>query len=828
MKRKDVLRLLAGISASLCMTACSAAGTVLPTPQKAEATEETGDEDLLMEAMEQVVPSHSSSAGKSETVYVLKDADGDTSQVIVSDQLKNRYGDTTITDSTELDNITNVNGYGDYSANSDGTITWEADGSDVFYRGTTEKELPLDVNISYELDGVPVSAEEIAGKSGHVTICLDYENKTSETVTVDGEEYEVSVPFAVMSGMLLPNDHFSNVEAENGRVINEGSKQIVVGLAYPGLRDSLDWDDVIERSSNEEAKEKLEEVNFPEYVRIDADVTDFELGMTVTLAGCDLLQQADVEDGLDLSEVQDKMNELRDGSQQLVDGSAKLKDGSSELLSGSNALADGSRKLTDGAAALSDGAGRLYDGTASLKDGADTLYDGAESLKNGTSDLYKGSSDLKDGSAKLSDGAGRLYDGVVSYTDGAKSISDGADKLADGTKNAKEGADKLRAALSANDIRGNAGKISDGAAALSAGIAQLESSLTDGLANSSAQMQQAATLLGGVASWMGQTMDAIDAYGAIPAENLAIPDELAPYSDVLASLCGKSLTDCQNALISYNSLHYAYVSAPDSVDAAALANACASCRSIAAACEGEAAVYQGMIGSLSELGGNAGSGIAALKEGAENLAAGAKAFGDGIGALADGVDQLGGGLDALSDGADKLSAGVKTLVANNGALIQGASDLKDGARALSDGAGTLCDGTGRLNDGASALYDGIGQLRDGAGELKDGAGSLKGGCADLYDGSVTLDDGIGKLNAGMASLDEGVAELRDGMIRLDEEGIQEITKLLGDNAAEVLNRFKAVKEAGKNYTSFSGALDDEEDADNSVRFIYKTGAVSTK
>ena len=131
------------------------------------------DDDILFEAMEQVIPSHSSSAGKTETVYVLMNADGEESSVIVSEQLKNKDGSAEVTDSTELKDIVNVKGYGDYTQNDDGTITWDAAGSDVFYQGSTDKELPLEVNISYELNGEAVSAEQIAGADGHVSIILD-------------------------------------------------------------------------------------------------------------------------------------------------------------------------------------------------------------------------------------------------------------------------------------------------------------------------------------------------------------------------------------------------------------------------------------------------------------------------------------------------------------------------------------------------------------------------------------------------------------------------------------------------------------------------------
>ncbi|MBR6256047.1 MAG: hypothetical protein IKR23_01610 [Lachnospiraceae bacterium] len=825
MKRKQIMKLLTGISLSVCLMGCSSVGTALPMITKQDTQMDVSEEDVLMEAMEQVIPSHSSTSGKNETVYVLMNADGDASQVIVSDQLKNKDGVQSLNDSTELTDIINVNGYGSYTQNDDGTITWDAQGSDIFYQGTTDKELPLDVMISYELDGVPVSAEELAGKSGHVAICLDYKNNTKETVEVDGTEYEVSVPFAVMSGMMLSNDHFTNVEAENGRVINEGNNQIVVGLAYPGLKESLDWDSVIEHSANEEAKEALEEVSFPESIRIEADVTGFELGMTVTLAGCDLLQQADVEDGIDLSEVQAKMDELSEGAAALADGSCELKNGTHELYSGTEELYSGSTELKDGAGALKDGSSSLCDGIGELKNGSDTLLGGAGSLKEGTTELYNGTNDLKDGSGKLAGGAESLYEGVISYTDGAKNVSDGAEKLSAGAASAKEGADKLNAAIKNSDISGNAAKLSAGAAELSEGLAQLDTGLTSALNDSSSKMQQAETLLNGVCEWMGQTLDGIEAYGAVPAEMLVIPEALAPYDEALKGICGYSAGECLEALSAYNTAHYILVSAPASADAADLAGKYSKCKEIVGTCSGEAKVYAAMIESVGGLAENAATGIASLKQGADQLSDGMNAFSGGISAISDGVDKLDSGLVELSDGASKLSAGAKTLTANNNTLVNGAAALKDGTISLYDGSVRLSDGASRLNSGAGELYEGMAKFSTGAAELNDGAVRLRDGAASLYDGTAKLNDGVYRLNDGAKRLDEGAAELRDGMIRLDEEGVQKISSLLGDNAADVLNRIKAVKKAGEGYRSFTGALEDEED---SVRFIYKTGAISAE
>ena len=189
--------------------------------QSAEADE---DDDLLSNVMNQVAH-RSSTAGteprKDEVVYVMADAQGNTQKIIVD---------------------------------ADGNLVWNADGSDIYYQGTTDKELPVDVAISYELEGKEIAPEDLVGKTGNVTIRFTYTNNEKTTVEVNGKEKEVYVPFAMISGAILPAEHFSDIEVTNGKVISEGDNNIVVGLAFPGLKDSVNIDSLKEKAVDEEAK----------------------------------------------------------------------------------------------------------------------------------------------------------------------------------------------------------------------------------------------------------------------------------------------------------------------------------------------------------------------------------------------------------------------------------------------------------------------------------------------------------------------------------------------------------------------------------------------
>ena len=212
-------------------------------------------------------------------------------------------------------------------------------------------------------------------KSGHVEIRFDYENNTDEVIEVGGEEEHVSLPFTMLTGVILPNDFFSNVEVENGRLITEGNNAIVIGYAFPGLYESLKYDDFKE-NLDEEQREKAEDLDISDHVIITADAKDFELNSTLTVALPDVLEEVSFTDNIDTDKVKDDMDELADASQELIDGTVDLHDGAIDL-------DDGAGDLNDGAEDLDEGAGNLDDGVGELNDGVDELVDGAEELHDG-------------------------------------------------------------------------------------------------------------------------------------------------------------------------------------------------------------------------------------------------------------------------------------------------------------------------------------------------------------------------------------------------------------------------------------------------------------
>lgn len=452
---------------------------------------------------------------KDETVYVIAGADGSVQKIIVSDWIKNTLGSNTISDKSELTDIENVKGDESYTLGNDNARIWDAQGKDIYYRGNIEKELPVGLSVTYKLDGKTVSPTELAGKSGKVTIRFDYSNRQYEYVEIDGQKEKIYVPFAMLTGILLDNDVFTNVEVTNGKLINDGSRTAVIGIAFPGLQDNLSI--------------PLEKMEIPDYVEITADAKNFALDMTITLAANELFNETDADYLNSIGDLSGSLGEMTYAMEQLMDGSSQLYNGLSTLLEKSEELVEGIDKLTTGAEALKTGAGdldagasRLQTGAAQLSEGLNTLVSNNDTLNGGAGQVFE--TLLSTASAQLaaagldipaltidnyadmltrviasldetSEGAksvislkasldsyNAFYLGLQSYTAGVSQAAAGAGELKNGTDDLKSGTSKLSA--DAAELYSGILTLKNGAPALVDGITQLRDGamqLSDGM-----------------------------------------------------------------------------------------------------------------------------------------------------------------------------------------------------------------------------------------------------------------------------------------------------------------------------------------------------------
>ncbi len=308
----------------------------------------------------------------------------------------------------------------DASGSSYSTIvsshTQDENGSDKYDQEKSEKELPIECNVKYELDGKEIDANELVGKSGKVKITIEYKNKDAHTVKVNGKDETLYTPFVVICGTILDNEHHKNIEITNGKVIDDGSKTTVIGISLPGMQESLGIE-----------KDKLE---IPNKVEITMDSTEFELTNIVTFATPKIVEEKDLEIFDKVDEIYSQVDTLQSSSRQLEEGANTLKTGidtytekSKEFNNAMNKVAEGTETINSNYNKIDNGISSLNSGSAELKNGAEQLNNGIEtlstnlgSLPQGISALYQGSKDLSNGMEGLAAGVNTLKGGLTQTT----------------------------------------------------------------------------------------------------------------------------------------------------------------------------------------------------------------------------------------------------------------------------------------------------------------------------------------------------------------------------------------------------------------------------
>lgn len=617
---------------------------------------------------------------KDETVYVLAGADGTVQKIIVSDWIKNAMAADSLEDKTGLSDIENIKGDESFTLGGDNSCVWDAQGNDIYYQGNIEKELPVQMSVCYTLDGQAIAPEALAGQSGHVTIRFDYQNMQYEEVLLDGKTEKIYVPFTMLTGMLLDTEVFRNVTISNGKLINDGDRIAVVGIAFPGLQEDLAI-----------SKEKLD---IPDYVEISADVENFEMGMTMTLATTELFGAID-SDKLDLHELSDAMAELTDAMDQLMDGSSQLYDGlctllekSGDLVSGINKLAEGAAQLKAGAESLDSGAAQLQAGAAQLSSGLNTLNANSSSLNGGARQVF--SSLLSMANTQLSE-AGLSVPALT--IDNYASVLDGVIASLDDTAVYQAALEQVTATVNAN--RGMIEeKVTEAVQAqveaeVSAQVtAAVQETVTQAVHENEAQFRAAV-----IQQALGMTVEeykaAIEA-GLVTQEqqdavNAAV--EAAMQAEIDARMQREEIQAQINAVTQQT---VGEQMQSDEIQALIASNT-------------ELQVQQAISEAMSSDAVQAQ--LSAAAEGAKSVIA-----------LKSSLDSY----NAFYLGLITYTSGVSSAAAGANELKTGADALKAGTSELSAGAAELLQGIQTMKDSAPALVDGITQLRDGSMELSDG------------------------------------------------------------------------------------------------------------
>lgn len=802
LKNKYVVKVVAGVLTIALVGACVGTYTVkaekndtVVSEEGAETTEaeEVSEDDSLEDELLGKVSVSKKDIDKEETVYFITDASGNVDKTIVSDHLYNRDGKDTIEDVSSLSDIENVKGDEEFTQDGD-KLQWKADGNDIYYQGTTNAEAPVSQKVTYYLDGKEISPEELAGKSGKVTIHFDYTNNTSCTETVNGEKVTVSVPFAAITGLVL-DDSFSNIEVTNGDVKENNGSNIVLGYALPGLSDSLDVED----------SDFTDDVTIPDYFEVTADVEDFSLSTAMTFV-VNAANYVGV-DGASLDSVDDLLDELSDATEQLQDGSAELADGA-------DTLADGAKTLKDGMSTLKTGLASYTDGASQINTGLNTLNSSVPSLTSGIATLNSSAKSLSDGVALLNstvsaqftdsekqalvaqvDGTiasqksaieAQAADTVNSQAEGIKSqVAANVDAQAETIKSQVAASVNAQADTIKSQVASNVGstfdsglstKITgDATTALQSKqelIAVLKAGVEPGVKEGFRQQMVALAQAKGIQVTIATYDDAADFYnqyvspsaGGATANQVIAQSVQEQVDGIVASLAGSVAETAKT--VSQQVAAEAAVTAAKSVAGEAAVTASKSVAGEAAVtAAGQAAATAAYTGAVS---------------GAEQAA-----------------------VSAAEQTKSTVASSINATQANGYSLVTGMQALAAGTQTLADSAPALTSGITQLVNGSNTLVSNNKTLLDGANQLADGTVQLSDGANTLAEGSHTLADGI---------------------VEFNEQGINKILDAYNGDIEPLANKLQATLDAGADYQSYAGIADG---ANGSVKFVYKLASIKT-
>ena len=344
-----------------------------------------------------------SSFSKSETVYAVMNGDGSIKSTTVSEHLYSASGLANVTDKTTLTDIQNTESDAEFTQNGE-ELVWNTNDTDVYYKGNTDKALPIDVKVTYALDGQEAALEDIIGKSGHLTVTVNLKNNETGTVNVNGKDRTIVTPLITAVGVILGGDA-SNVTAEHGMIESAAKSSVAAFVTLPGVKDSLSGllpDEV------DSIEDYLQDT-----VTVEADVEDFTCPqvMVACATSTAALGTSNVFDLSSINDLTDGINQLNDAMSQLMDGASQLVDGTSQLASGVLALLDGANTLNNGAAALDDGLGQLTNGLDTLSANNAALNAGAQQVADGV--LASANKTLKEGGLIDEDMTWSNYEAVI-------------------------------------------------------------------------------------------------------------------------------------------------------------------------------------------------------------------------------------------------------------------------------------------------------------------------------------------------------------------------------------------------------------------------------
>ena len=766
---------------------------------------------------------------KTETVYSVLNSDGSISDTIVSSWLHDEDGINNIKETLNLTDVKNIKS--NEKPSKDGnTYTWNAKGNDVYYEGTATKQLPVSVKIRYELDGQEISANDIQGKSGHLKLTISFTNNYSEVKNINGKSIVVH-PSYLAGGMLnMSTGKFSNVKCESGKIVNDGTNEMLAFANIPGLNETL-------RSAG------LDKVNnqlgISDDVTVEADVNDFDLGSIMVGMTNEIDLASELGDIGSVSELTDGIDQLIEADDQLIDGSKQLYDGTTQLKEQAAPLTGSSDQVRQ----LSSGAIQLNDGVKALQTGISQYTAGASAINEGVNQLYG-----------IPQGAAQISEGITTYK--TQSLVSGIDDLSAGLDTFRQ---KVNAGLSSADTEammvqlgkaeGVLNKMSDTLktdADIVSGLDQAmkKANVPDILKHlKEVKEKQLPALQNAINTQISTNKDAYNNNKKVVegfnedfnSTKQSMLDSIDATIKALEAAKGTTSTSTTSVTDEEGNTTSSETSTTtvnnDAIDAqiAKLQEQRKKVEALIATSHGELKEFVDMSNTLEQLDTLLGG----VLDGANSLTGLLESAGGKIETLQSDVSESLEKISGLKSTLEKTDlSSLKTMGETiNGAideLQKGTSDLRDGAKLVASSVDSLQvqskAGIDKIKAGTTQLTSNNATLNGGASALSDATGTLAGQSGTFNE----MADGLDTLGKAFETLNDGAKQLYEGNEQFKSEGLDQLKEKvdLGVGELETLQSvMDEIKAMNKEYASYSGA---PEGATVTSRYVFRTKEESSK
>lgn len=766
---------------------------------------------------------------KTETVYSVLNSDGSISDTIVSSWLHDEDGINNIKETLNLKDVKNIKS--NEKPSKDGnTYTWNAKGNDVYYEGTGTKQLPVSVKIRYELDGQEISANDIQGKSGHLKLTISFTNNYSEVKNINGKSIVIH-PSYLAGGMLnMSTGKFSNVKCESGKIVNDGTNEMLAFANIPGLNETL---------SSAGLDKVNNQLGISDDVTVEADVNDFDLGSIMVGMTNEIDLASELGEIGSVSELTDGIDQLIEADNQLIDGSKQLYDGTTQLKEQAAPLVGSSDQVRQ----LSAGAIQLNDGVKALQTGISQYTAGASAINEGINQLYA-----------IPQGAAQISEGITTYK--TQSLVSGIDDLSAGLDTFRQ---QVNVGLSSADTKAMMEQLEQAEGVLNkmSGTLDKDEKIVSGLNQGMKDAKVPETL---------ETLKTVKET-QLPALQKAINTQIDANNNAYTN--NKKVVEGFNE--DFNSTKKSMLDSIDATITALEAAKGTTSTSTTSVTDEEGNTTSSETSTTTVNNDAIDAQIAKLQEQRKQVEALTTTSHGELQEFVDmsqTLDQLGTLLDGVLVGANSLTGTVESAAENIGILQSDVSDsldkisvlkstlkktdlssLKTMGKTINDAIDELQKGTSSLRAGAKLVASsvdslqvqskaGIDKIKAGTTQLTSNNATLNGGASALSQATGTLAgqsgtfnemaDGLDTLGEAFETLNDGAKQLYEGNEQFKSEGLDQLKEKVDLGVGEletlqsVMNEIKAMN---KEYASYSGA---PEGATVTSRYVFRTKEESSK